>query len=1189
MVIRRQKAAQAQKAHAANDNLPTTTPPPPAAPTARLVKGECIATMGAMTAESVDLVITSPPYMNIGMEYGDAFDTIEDYIEFSRQWITAAARALKPGGAMWINVGMHKAGPNSRVPLTYYLFPLIAGTGLTFVQEIVWDRRAQQNTTQRFSTRSERWVYLVKPGVLKGGRGRPKHIAPTFNLDDVRRPSTSADKRNNPAGANPADIWEFTQVHGTSKERTAHPCPFPQAMIERIVLACSNPGDVVLDPFGGSGTTGAAAMANGRSSVMIEREPIYWSIIEKRLGLVDRVVVGSTEAGAELFADFHHGDAIEKMKLIPSKSVNLILCDPPFGTINCSWDQLLPAGDMWREYERILAPDGMVVLHAAQPFTTDLIMSNRPWFSQHLIWEKTRPVGFLHAKRRHMAAHEDVLVFKSPRGKTTFNPQGVVKKDAKTTRRGKVGEVYRDTYTKDEWVNDSSGYPRSVLKFASERTHGHPTQKPQTLAEYLIRTYSNPGDVVLDHCYGSGTTGAAAMVTGRSFIGVERDDSWFAKGRARILAAAGGAELPSPTTPVAANDVQRVENVQPDIEQAPARSEPAKNATIINADVMTEMKKMADGSVDIIVTSPPYNLGQSSGGGFGGSGGSGKWKAAKLRDGYEGHDDAMPYADYVAWQKAFLRECWRLIPEAGAIFYQHKNRVQKGVLRTPHDLNPDLPLRQIIIWDRGSGMNFNEVFATPSHEVIYLFAKPKFRFRKGHGLKDVLKILPDRGNPHPAPFPVELPRMIIAATNAKTILDPFCGSGSTGVAALMEGRKFVGIEQSADYCRMAEDRLEAMHSEGREKVGSGDVANDNADSSDALCLVKPIASEGANDDAPLGDVIRYGTVCSGIEGVSLAWEPLGGFKPAFFSEIESFPSAVLNHHWPAVPNLGNMLDIDGADWRGKLDVLWGSSPCQSFSRTGKRLGMADARGELTRKFVDLADEIDPEFIILENVKGLLSDKNNAFGCYLGALVGAPDPLLCREKRWPNFGYVTGVRRHVAWRVLDAQHGGVAQHRERVFVVGCPRNGPDPREVLFEQASEGRHPETAAGKARDREALVAARLGDRHPAIYLNADATPKWAVEQSYTLRAAGGSGGKACVVVDGKVREIIPEEREGLMGIPVGHTNIPWPGKARSLDVARYKAIGNSLAIPDVRWLGERIKLARAIHRAGINLPLAA
>jgi len=552
MVIRRQKVAQVQKAPAANDNLPATTPP--AAPTARLVKGECIASMDAMVAGSVDLVVTSPPYLNIGMPYGDSFASVEDYLEFSRQWITAAARVLKPGGSMWINVGMHKAGANSRVPITYYLFPLIAGTGLTLVQEIVWDRRAQQNTTQRFSTRSERWLYLVKPGVLKGGRGRPKSIAPTFNLDDVRRPSTSADKRNNPAGANPADIWAFTQVHGTAKERTDHPCPFPQAMIERIVLACSNAGDVVLDPFGGSGTTGAAAIEHGRAAVLIERQPTYWPIIEKRLGLVDRHVVGKAETGVELFADFHNGDAIEKMKLIPSKSVNLILVDPPYGTTNCEWDQTLPAAGMWSEYKRILAPNGMIVIHAAQPFSIDLILSNRPWFRQQLIWKKNRPVGFLHSKRRHLVSHEEVLVFARPRGKMTYNPQGVTPKAAKVTRRGKVGAVYRDTYTKGEWTNDTANYPQSVLEFDCERDHGHPTQKPQALSDYLIRTYSNPGDVVLDHCYGSGTTGAAAMATGRSFIGVERDPVWFEKGRARIIEAALTGEFEGPVDPRANRD-----------------------------------------------------------------------------------------------------------------------------------------------------------------------------------------------------------------------------------------------------------------------------------------------------------------------------------------------------------------------------------------------------------------------------------------------------------------------------------------------------------------------------------------------------------------------------------------------------------------------------------------------------------
>ncbi|WP_292063652.1 DNA-methyltransferase [Brevundimonas sp. UBA7664] len=819
MVIRRQNVTEVQKAPAANDNLPTLTPPP-SAPSARLLKGECIVTMGAMTAESVDLVITSPPYLNIGMPYGDTFATIEDYIEFSRKWITAAACVLKPGGAMWINVGMHKAGPNSRVPLTYYLFPLIAGTGLTFVQEIVWDRRAQQNTIHRFSTRSERWVYLVKPGVVKGCRGRPKNIAPTFNLDDVRRPSIAADKRNNPAGANPADIWDFTQVHGTSKERTSHPCPFPQAMIERIVLACSNPGDLVLDPFGGSGTTGAAAMAHGRSTVMIEREATYWPIIEERLGLED-------DAARLLL-----GETLARMADIADQSIDLIGADLPYGCTRALWDEIIPMEALWAEYRRILKPTGTIVLTSAGLFSAKLMMAAPDLYKYSLVWEKTRATRFIHAKSQVLMEHEDVLVFSKggignrASSPMTYNPQGLVElAEPRVSRNGGVGSALYQThpYRSDSQRRQThTNYPRSVLRFPSVFKPVHPTQKPVELFDWIVRTYSNPGDVVLDNTMGSGTTGCAAVAAGRKFIGIERDPKFFQIAKQRIEAVEQSLSPDANSTPPAAvEDAGLMSPAKDDIAmQAPPRDPLAIN--VIHGDCLTEMKKMADGSVDIIVTSPPYNLGEGQGG-FPTR--KGKWKTAKLREGYDGHDDAMAYDDYVAWQKAFLLECWRLIPEDGAIFYQHKNRVQNGVVRTPHDLNPDLPLRQIIVWDRGSGMNFNRAFATPSHEVIYVFAKPKFRFRKGHGLKDVIKVLPDRGNPHPAPFPVELPRMLIAATYSTTVCDPFCGSGSTGLAALMEGRRFVGIEQSADYCRMAEDRLGAMRSEDREKVGLGD--NDN--------------------------------------------------------------------------------------------------------------------------------------------------------------------------------------------------------------------------------------------------------------------------------------------------------------------------------------------------------------------------
>jgi len=257
--------------------------------------------------------------------------------------------------------------------------------------------------------------------------------------------------------------------------------------------------------------------------------------------------------------------------------------------------------------------------------------------------------------------------------------------------------------------------------------------------------------------------------------------------------------------------------------------------TMQQGDCLTAMAKMADGSVDIIITSPPYNLGEGAGG-FGSL-----WKKAKLQDGYASHSDDMPYEEYVAWQKRFLTECWRLIPNDGAIFYQHKNRIQKGVLRTSHDLNPGLPIRQILIWHRGNGMNFSDRFLTPTHETIYVFAKPGFRFKKGHGLKDVLTIEPERKNPHPAPFPVELPRRIIAATNAKVVFDPFAGSGTTGVAALPEGRRFIGIELDAGYVEQAKARILAS----AVSVAEGSTAS----------ITRVVREPGKKVDLRLGDCL----------------------------------------------------------------------------------------------------------------------------------------------------------------------------------------------------------------------------------------------------------------------------------------------------------------------------------------------
>lgn len=236
---------------------------------ATIMAGHCLDQMAAMAAGSVKLMITSPPYLNIGMDYGDTFESVDAYVDFTRAYIEAAAKTLADDGAMWINVGHHKASDQSRIPLTYYLWPVFRDCGLTMIQEVIWDRQRHVATLSRFSTRSERWVWLVK---------NPKSY--TFNLDQVRQTTRQDDPRNHPLGANPSDIWSFVPVQGAAKR--GHACPYPQAMIERIVLACSNAGDTVMDPFAGSGTTGAAALAHGRKAVLIERDPKSLKIMADR-------------------------------------------------------------------------------------------------------------------------------------------------------------------------------------------------------------------------------------------------------------------------------------------------------------------------------------------------------------------------------------------------------------------------------------------------------------------------------------------------------------------------------------------------------------------------------------------------------------------------------------------------------------------------------------------------------------------------------------------------------------------------------------------------------------------------------------------------------------------------------------------------------------------------------------------
>jgi len=232
--------------------------------------------------------------------------------------------------------------------------------------------------------------------------------------------------------------------------------------------------------------------------------------------------------------------------------------------------------------------------------------------------------------------------------------------------------------------------------------------------------------------------------------------------------------------------------------------------------------------------------------------------------------------------------------------------------------------------------------------------------------------------------------------------------------------------------------------------------------------------------------MRYGSLCSGIEAASVAWEPLG-WQPAWFAEIEPFPSAVLAHHWPHVPNHGDMTQLVGKILNGSVeapDVLVGGTPCQAFSVAGLRGSLDDERGNLTLVLIRILDAIDfirarngqpPCILVWENVPGVLNTKDNAFGCFLGGLAGENLPLEPAGKKWTNAGAVLGPTREIAWRVLDAQFFGVPQRRRRIFAVASAR-AIRPAEILFERQGQAGHPAAGSEAGQDPAAFVESSFG-----------------------------------------------------------------------------------------------------------------
>ena len=232
----------------------------------------------------------------------------------------------------------------------------------------------------------------------------------------------------------------------------------------------------------------------------------------------------------------YNEDCLEGMKRIPDKSIDMILADLPYGTTNCKWDTIIPLEPLWEQYERIIKDNGAVVLTASQPFSSALVMSNPKLFRYEWVWDKKNPTNFAMAKKQPLKYHETILVFAKKqteyypikwRGKPNHK-QGLLKNDQQSEVYGKIKR------TKDNL--SGMKYPRSIIEISKHSSQGglHPTQKPVALFEYLVKTYTNEGDVVLDNCMGSGTTAIACLNTNRNYIGFELDETYYNIANKRI-------------------------------------------------------------------------------------------------------------------------------------------------------------------------------------------------------------------------------------------------------------------------------------------------------------------------------------------------------------------------------------------------------------------------------------------------------------------------------------------------------------------------------------------------------------------------------------------------------------------------------------------------------------------------------
>ena len=238
-----------------------------------------------------------------------------------------------------------------------------------------------------------------------------------------------------------------------------------------------------------------------------------------------------------------HGDCLKLMNGIDAGSVDMVLCDLPYGITDCPWDIQIPIPELWEHYKRIIKEHGAIVLFSQLPFAVDLIQGNRKMYRYEWVWDKKAPAGFLNANKMPLRVHENILVFykKLP----TYNPQKTAGRPYGNKGRKTAPETYGKMRLFEKPNISGARFPTDILTISNSyrREHFHPTQKPVALLEYLIRTYTNPGDVVLDNCMGSGSTGVACVNTGREFIGIEKDDHYYEVACERIRTAEEKKEL----------------------------------------------------------------------------------------------------------------------------------------------------------------------------------------------------------------------------------------------------------------------------------------------------------------------------------------------------------------------------------------------------------------------------------------------------------------------------------------------------------------------------------------------------------------------------------------------------------------------------------------------------------------------